>query len=345
MRIIQDLALVLSGGSFKVMFQIYLLIHLERNNIYPKEIFAISGGVPNALAYILRKAEMLPAVWKEVDPKKLFRVDWIGLFLLPIILGDLPMFGGKGVFKSGFLEKILRREINYRLVLESPIVVWIGVMDLALGKLVWISNKDPGMTPERFEEYVIASMRIPVFFRPHVQKVDMGLVSNIAISEPVKRGYENILALSALPLELEEISGVETWPESNLRHDDINHADEVSDHMKRTEEINQEVLAMRAHRGHLLTRICCLFSKSFRDSLDRFRLANKRLINLCVISPPSNLQIFRKWVTSGTVLRYMSHQRRVTYGYPSFEAREELLRAGQDAIEEKLNPFLRKIGI
>lgn len=343
MGIIHNLALVLSGGSFKVMFQIRLLIFLEKCGIYPKEIFAISGGVPNALAYMLRKAWKLPALWKEIEPKKLFQVDWVGLFIIPLLRGEVPIFAGEGVFKSGFLERILRREIDYRLVLDSPIVIWVGVMDLAKGKLVWISNKDSGMTPERFEEHVVASMRIPVFFRPHGQKVDMGLVSNIAIGKAVERGFENILALSALPFELEEISGVETWPESNLRHDDISHADEVSAHVKRTEEINQEVLAMRAHRRHWLTRICCFLSRSYEDSLDRFPLANKLFINLCVIFPPSGLRIFRKWVTSGMFFRYVPRQQKITYGYPSLEAREELLRAGEDAIEQKLKPFLARL--
>lgn len=341
-KIIANLALALSGGSFKVMFQIYLLIFLERRGIYPKEIFAISGGVPNALAYMLKKAWKLPDLWEEIDPKKLFQVDWIGLFLIPLLRGETPIFSGEGVFKTGFLEKILRREVDFQQILDSPIVLWVGVMDLKTG-LRWISNKDAGMTPELFEEYVIASMRIPVFFRPHGQKVDMGLVSNIAIGEAVRRGFENILALSALPRNLEPISGVESWPESNLRHDDINHADEVCSHIERTEEINREVLAMIAHRRHMLTRICCFLSRSYRDTLDKFSIANKRYINLCVIAPPSNLRIFRKWVASHTLFKYVPRQTKITYGYPSFEAREELLRAGQQAVEQELKPFLDKI--
>lgn len=343
MGIIERLALVLSGGSFKVMFQIYLLIFLERCGIYPKEIFAISGGVPNALAYMLRKAWKLPYIWKEIDPKKLFQVDWIGLFILPLLRGEAPIFAGEAIFKSGFLEKILRREVDFRLILESPIVLWVGVMNLAKGRLEWVSNKDHGMTPERFEEYVIASMRISVFFRAHGQKVDMGLVSNIAIGEAVERGFENILALSALPKELEEISGVDAWPEENLRHDDINHADEVSKHIRDTERINHDVLAMRALRAYWLIKIGCFLSKRQRFLLDQFYFPNKRYINLCVIASPSNLRIFRKWVTSGTFFRYVPRQQKITYGYPSFEAREELLNAGQEAIETELKPFLAKL--
>lgn len=342
-KIIASLALTLSGGSFKVMFQVYLLIFLERQGIYPKEIFAISGGVPNALAYILKKAWKLPDLWREVEPKKLFSVDWVGLFLIPLLSGKAPIFGGEGVFKSGLLESLIKREVDFRLILESPIMLWVGVMDLAEGRLRWVSNKDAGMTPELFEEYVIASMRIPVFFRPYRQKVDMGLVSNIGINEAIERGFGNILALNAVATKLEPISGVESWPESNLRHDDINHSEEISDDVKFTELINQDVLAMRALRDFWWIRIGCFFSKKLCLALGRFYFPNKRYINLCIISPPSNLQIFRKWITSYTMFRYVPKQRKVTYGYPSFNAREELLNAGKKAAEEELRPFIDKI--
>ncbi|GEM_PF-6265669 len=345
MRIVDNLALVLSGGSFKVMFQIYLLIFLEQRGIYPKEIFAISGGVPNALSYILKKAWKLPHIWPKIEPHKLFEVDWYELFILPLLQGTAPIFSGKGIFKSGFLESVIKREVDFEAVLGSPIVLWVGVVDLAKGSTTWVSNKDVGMTPELFEEYVIASMRIPVFFRPHEQKIDLGLVSNLAIHKAVERSFENILAINALPVSLEQISGVENWPESNLRHDDIQHVNEATGHVKLTEWINHDVLAMEAHKRHWWIRLGSFLFKSVRESLDGFYFPNKRYINLCVISPPSNLQIFRKWVSTGKMFKYVSRRTKVMYGYPSLVAREELLEAGKQAVQISLVPFLKKNGI
>jgi hypothetical protein len=272
-------------------------------------------------------------------------VDWFGLVVDAIMRGRKPIFGGESIFKSGFVEEVIRREIDFQKVLDSPIVLWIGVMDYVLGRTEWISNKDIGMTPEKFEMYVYASMRIPVFFRHHGQKGDLGLNSNLAIDKAIELGFEKVLALNALPHTLEQISGVETWPESNMRSDDINHVAETQRHIKLTEWINGDVLAMRNLRKFWLVRIGCFFSRRFRNLLDCFYFANKRYIDLCVICPPSSLQIFKKWIVEKKVLRFVPLKNRVIYGHPSFSARQELLSAGREAIGKELVPFLERIGI
>lgn len=327
--------LLLSGGSFKDEFQVPLLEFLEKKSNYPHAIMAISGGVPNALAYMLKKAKYLSRIWGQIKPDKLFEIDEIGL-LSPIFRLKKPIFESYAIFKiPKFLERIIDAEIDFEAILNAPIQLWIGVVDLCLGRVEWYSNKDLGMTSALFREIVFASIRIPIFFPPqkNIQRgaglhqfVDAGLVTNLSIGKAVELNYSRILAISAIPQELSPIAPLDTWPEIYDRHNDIVHATEISTQTKWTERVNLHVRWLERLRRHPLIRLGLLTSKSLRRLFEDSPVIEKRLIDLCVISPPPHLAIFQK-----------GYGRK--YGNPSPEARQELLQAGRHAIQETL-PFL-----
>lgn len=333
MNIIDDLILILTSGSYKAMLQIGSLAFLEKQKIYPKAIIAISGGVPNALAYLQKKASRLPELWMEgVDPRDLYKPDFYGLTVGSLLGRRWPILGAPSILKTPrVLEDLIDREIDFEKILASPIIFWVGVMNLQSGKVDWVSNRDPGMTAQRLRKHALASMRIAVFFPPFEQLVDAGLINHCPIPKAVELGFTKIVVLNTLPFKLLPVSGLQSWSEINLRHDDIIHSEEVAGHRRFTERINQDVAALEALRKHWWIRVGLVLSRRMRRFFGQFSVANKRHIELCVVEPPPNLSIFRK--------------EKKGYGTPTLQARKELLKIGEYLLEEQLKPFLRNQGI
>lgn len=329
-KIVPGLALVLSGGAYKVMFQIAFLWFLEKFGIYPERIHAISGGVPNALAFMLGKAQRLPQVWFEIEPSKLYSIAWFSFLVKPLVAGKKPGFGAPGILKNELLTKIIDREVDFAEVLRSPITLWVGVEDYVVGSVKWVSNRDPGMTTERFRTFVLASMRIPIFFTPidegEAQLADAGLMTNIPVGEAIRAGARTIIAVNALPRKLTEIKKLATWPEMETRNSDTAHIKEGERHRQAVEETNAHIRGIAKIKAKLCGN-CLEWVGSDLDALPRSR---KRHIDFCLANSPSNLSIFKK---GGS------------YGSPTLAARFELLGAGLAGVTLHLVPFLAKIGL
>lgn len=336
MRVIDDFALVLSGGTFKAMFQIFIVILLEYLGVYPKDIWVTSAGGANSFGFVLGKAKILPEIWQEVEPRKLYDIDWWGLFAKSLFTGKLPVFGAPSIFESGFLEAILDREIDYQAAIDSPIALHIGVEDLRSGRVdEWPSTKDPGMTVEKLRNIIFGSMRVPVYFMPvevgEQQLADVGSIANIPIEKAIEAGFSKIVAVNTLPLELSSIRRLDAWPGVNMRSDDIMHTEEAKRHLKMTERINRDVSVLAAIHKHPGIQDLLRQDAGLRKLFLNLSAYAKRNIDLCLISPPPTLTIFQK---AG---------KRV-YGYPSPEACFELLGAGAEAAETALLPFLARNG-
>lgn len=325
MRVVKDLALVLSGGSYKVMFQIAILVFLEKIGVYPKAIFAISGGVPNALAFILKKAHKLPGVWFRVDPEKFYTVSWWGLVVKPIFSWKKPAFGALSILQSKLLTKIIDEEVNFAAILSSPITIWIGAQDLRTDKVKWFSNHDKGMTPKFFRTVVLASMRIPIFFAPidegELQLADAGSITNLPVGEAIRAGFTNIIAINALPRRLPNISRLDTWPEIEVKNTDSMHLKEGERHRQAIKETNTHVAGIK----EIKKKLCRDCAEVVIPELDALPRSGKRTINFCIANSPSDIKIFKK---DGS------------YGYPTDNARFELLGAGCEAVRSKIIPHL-----
>lgn len=329
MRIIEDLALVLSGGSYRAMFQVYCLKFLESLDVYPKGIYAISGGVPNAIAFILGKASRLEKIWLGIKPKKLFERDYHQLFIEPIKKKRWPILGALSIFKTKELDNIVDREVDFEEVIRSPIELWVAVVDLISGKILWFSNKNPGMTPEFFRAIVLGSMRIPIFFEPMVvsfggqeyQFVDAGLIINLPVKQAVTDGFSKIIAIETTPRCLDAVPKLETLAETDVRYLEIRHIDETEGHLKWIDHINHDI---EVAENVDLTQV--------GKEHENFMFYGKKQVIICRISPPAKLAVFQK-------------KKRKDYGMPTLWSRSELLGAGEAASELILMPFLREQGI
>lgn len=320
-----------------MIFQIPSLIFFEKHDMYPEGMVAISGGVPNTLSYLLGRAHCLPDIWcKEIDYKKLFGLDLYGLVMKPLLKKRLPFVGAPSILREPkFVENIIDREISqgggFEAILDSPVRLWVGVMNLREGKLEWVSNKDEGMTPEYFRQKCFESMRIAVFFPTLNDCADAGLITNCPIPKAIQLGFSRIVALNALPSRLPPLAGFEMWPDVRLRHDDIIHIEEVARHEKLTEQVNHDLAMLESIKKHFLVRVSLATSRKLRNLFDNFSFLTRRRIELCVLKPSHSLAIFR---------RIGRH-----YGLPSLAARQELLIDGERVVRETLIPYLEKQNI
>ena len=335
MRIFISFAIVLSGGSYKTMIQIAILAFLEFIGVYPRAIYAISGGVPNAIGYMLKKAWCLPALWFAVNPEKFYSVGWWRLLFVPLLRRKRPAFGAQAILKDKLLREILDREVDYAALLRSPITLWIGALDLRTRRVVWFSNHDADMTPSRFRDIVHASMRIPIFFAPvsvdNMQLADAGQRTNLPIGRAIKDGYTKILALNALPKEFpaEPIPALETWPEIEVVNTDVAHLVEPERHRTGIPKVNTHLSCVKRIVEEVLPRISEEAGAKLMAIVDAMPYSKKLAVNLCLVDAPAGITIFKK---------------EGSYGYPSPKARFEILGAGLGAIG-KVHDFLVKSGM
>ncbi|MDO8676739.1 MAG: hypothetical protein Q7K16_03795 [Candidatus Azambacteria bacterium] len=341
MRIVEDLALVLSGGSYRAMFQIHCLVLLESLGIYPKTIYAISGGVPNALGFMLGKASRLEKTWLGIKPGRLYKRDYWRLLVEPVKRGRWPILGASSIFKTKELDKVIDREVDFKAVLRSPVELQVAVADLISGEILLFSNKTFGMTPEFFRAIVIGSMRIPVFWEPMIvlfegreyQFVDAGLIVNLPVKKAVEDGFSKIIAIETTPRHLNAISKLETLAEADLRYGEIRHIDETNGHLKWIDFINRDIsVAENVEKFLDDARVPADIREQVNKELKNFMFFEKRHVVTCRIAPPATLEVFQK-------------NKKKDYGASTLWSRSELLGAGEAAAELVLMPFLIEQGI
>ena len=342
MRIIDDLAYCLCGGSDRCMFQIPSLAASERFGIWPADVFAISGGAPNALGFALGRASRLEEVWFTVQPKKLYKFSYRALFVEPLKKGRWPIIGAEEIFKEKFLNDVIDKEVpDFDSVLRSRIRIWIAVADLISGELLWFSNHDEGMTPEFFRSVTLGTMRIPVFWKPAVaswkgreyQFADPGLITNIPVRKALERGFSNIVLIETAPKNFLPIQKLETIGEIDIRYSEMQHLFEADGDLKWLSYINQNLRVLEDIENMVSgPRVPPEIREAIKVKQAGYMFYGKRPVNVCRINPPANLSVFQK-------------TRRRAYGSPSIAARSELLGAGAVAAEEILLPFLKERGI
>lgn len=340
MKIVEDLALVLSGGSYRAMFQIYSIILLESLGIYPKSIYAISGGVPNAIGLILGITSRLEKIWLGIKPSKLFERDYKRLLIDPVRKGRWPVLGASSIFKTKELDDVIDSEIDFEAALKSPIELWVSVVDMISSEKLWFSNKTSGMTPKFFRAIVLGSMRIPVFWEPMIasfdgrefQFFDAGLITNLPVKQAVNDGFSKVIAIETTPRHLDATLKLETIAELDLRYSEIKHIVETESQLKWIDYINRDIGVAENIKKFLNNGVPEDIGRQIERELEKFMFFGKRHVEICRISPPAKLRIFQK-------------KRRKDYGAPNLRSRIELLGAGEAAAELVLLPFLKEQGI
>jgi NTE family protein len=229
-----ELAMVLTGGGARGAYQVGLLRYLART--YPDLHVPILSGVSAGAINIALLAQHhgtfrqavseLAALWGELTPDRIFRVDIrslaanIGRWGLRLTSGGMTEGGTRGLVDTsplrGFLEETLApvngelTGIDYNLHRGTVRAVTISTTDYTTGQsVVWVQGRDiqtwerPGRTSRQTRltvDHIMASGALPLFF-PAVQigphwYGDGGVKLTAPLSPALHLGAGRILAVS-----------------------------------------------------------------------------------------------------------------------------------------------------
>lgn len=229
-----ELALVLTGGGARGAYQVGLLRYLART--YPELHLPILSGVSAGAINIALLAQHhgtfrqavaeLAALWGELMPEKIFRVDMrslaaqVGRWGLRLTAGGMTEARARGLVDTlplrHFLEEALApvngelTGIDYNLHRGRRRAVTISTTDYTTGQsVVWVQGRDietwerPGRVSRQCRltvDHVMASSALPLFF-PAVQigphwYGDGGIKLTAPLSPALHLGAHRILAVS-----------------------------------------------------------------------------------------------------------------------------------------------------
>ncbi|GAB3892990.1 hypothetical protein GCM10028803_06610 [Larkinella knui] len=167
-------ALVLGGGSLKGAFQAGAIQAILETGFEPEVIYGVSVGSLNA-AFLVHEAGKQFAEHGAVDWKKAGRQlieFWIRNITRPedvAIVRPRFMMGYNtllsrfdGLLDNAPLQALLKTHIKLPILVNSPIKLKVGAVDIIKGDMVYTSNDD-----ESILDYVIASSSLP-FLMPAV---------------------------------------------------------------------------------------------------------------------------------------------------------------------------------
>lgn len=229
-----DLALVLSGGGARAAYQVGVLNYVAKH--YPQLSFpvitGVSAGAVNAAhlaqhhGSLLQAISELKALWSELSPERVFRVDtpslmgralWTGVSLLG---GGAQQSSFRGMVDTEPLRQTLEEAlspvrgeltgIDYNLRQGRLRAVAITATSYTTGRsTVWVQGRDIAVwrRPQRSAvrtritlDHVMASTALPLFF-PAVRSGaewfgDGGIRQTAPLSPALHLGAGRILAVS-----------------------------------------------------------------------------------------------------------------------------------------------------
>ena len=166
--------LVLGGGSLKGAFQAGAIQAILESGYEPEAIYGISVGSLNA-AFLVHETGKQFAEHGAIDWPKAGRQlieFWIRNITRPedvAVLRSRFMMGYNtllsrfdGLLDNSPLQNLLKMHINIPTLVNSPVKLKVGAVDIIQGDMVYVSNDD-----ESILDYVIASSSLP-FLMPAV---------------------------------------------------------------------------------------------------------------------------------------------------------------------------------
>jgi NTE family protein len=230
-----DLALVLTGGGARGAYQVGILRYLARRwpNLNFPVITGVSAGAINAAhlaqahGTFVQAVEELSALWNELSPDRIFRVD-VGSLLSNMGRWGLQLAGAgkreirvRGLVDSAPLWDLLGEAlapvngeltgIDYNLHRGTLRAVALGTTDYSTGQsVIWVQGRNLSTweRPSRRAvatrlkvEHVMASSALPLFF-PAVRigdhwHGDGGIRLTAPLSPALHLGAHKILAVSS----------------------------------------------------------------------------------------------------------------------------------------------------
>jgi predicted acylesterase/phospholipase RssA len=219
---IDNIGWVFSGGGAKGVFEIGVACALAKAGLLPDVVVGTSVGALNAAAIANGDIDKAVDLWKDISKDKVYKtriskIIFEGIGQIANWLGIKNDQKVKAVLDNTPLRELLRQELDYEKILDNTranhVELLMGVLGLneghealfaspeLYGKLADRYKDDPvhkifKLSPENFEDAVIASTSIPVAF-PAVKIDDEVFVDGGAGNNtPAKNAIDSLFAIN-----------------------------------------------------------------------------------------------------------------------------------------------------
>lgn len=191
-------ALVLSGGGSKGSYQIGVWKALRKLHIKFDIVTGTSVGALNGALVAQKNYYKAIHLWKRINLKLLFGEKAVDS------TDDMTVMKmyGKSIIKQGGmevkeLEKLLRKEINYKRIMKSNINYGLVTFNLSTKKPIQITKSE--IPNELFADYLMASASCyPAFKKKEIKGenyIDGGFYDNLPINLALDMGADEIIAV------------------------------------------------------------------------------------------------------------------------------------------------------
>lgn len=191
-------ALVLGGGSMKGAFQVGVIQAVLENGFQPEMVYGISVGALNA-TFLANEAGRQTRENNEIQwpvaGRKLLEF-WIKNITAP---QDISMLRsrvklGMNTLMSRFdgivdplpLHQLIRKNVNYEYLAETPIKVKVGAVNIGTGEIRYVSPQQPN-----YLDFVFASSSIPMLMPAVEIEEQLYLDGGIREVAPVRQAIED----------------------------------------------------------------------------------------------------------------------------------------------------------
>ncbi len=191
-------ALVLSGGGSKGSYQIGVWKALRKLHIKFDIVTGTSVGALNGALVAQKNYYKAIHLWKRINLKLLFGEKAVDS------TDDMTVMKmyGKSIIKQGGmevkeLEKLLKKEINYKRIMKSKINYGLVTFNLSTKKPIQITKHE--IPNELFTDYLMASASCyPAFKKKEIKGenyIDGGFYDNLPINLAIDMGADEIIAV------------------------------------------------------------------------------------------------------------------------------------------------------
>lgn len=183
-------AACIAGGGSRGIIQLGFLKAFQEFGPKPDAIYSGSVGCLNAMLYLQDEMPKLEDLWLNIKTKDVYKSRILSLWKL--------LTNDASIYDSAPLEKLIREYLNMRKIKNLKIPFMVNTTNLSTYQP---ECKDiRSLNFEDAVQWLKASASPPILFpsvtHPLGELVDCGLLSNYAILQAVKDGYDTIICMT-----------------------------------------------------------------------------------------------------------------------------------------------------